>query len=47
MKVKRKLQDLTWHPKFMWVRKTRCFFVGHDERMGNPLNYENPYCATI
>ena len=42
--LKYKLQDLAWHPRLMWVRRARCFFIGHDERMGNPLNYQDPYC---
>lgn len=26
------------------IQRLKCFFVGHNERMGNPLNYEEDYC---
>ena len=28
----------------MWFVSWKCFFVGHDENMGYPENYQDPYC---
>jgi hypothetical protein len=39
-----------WHGRVHWLitdvypRRIHCFLMGHDERMGNSLNYEPDYC---
>ena len=33
-----------WEISYLWPRRIWCFIVGHDERPGNPLNYEDDYC---
>jgi len=35
--------ELVWKGKLLFHR-TKCFFVGHNERRGNVLNYEADYC---
>lgn len=33
-----------WRLKLL-VLRTKCWFVGHDERPSDPINYEEAYCA--
>ena len=35
---------MMWELKALFLRAW-CWLAGHDERMGNALNYEDDYCA--